>query len=84
VDFLEVHAFGAAPKAPNPIADPEGYAAERNRIRESYLKAYISLWAGKMPNNGLPARFTVYLEDLPDPKASYELCASALYQKSLK
>jgi hypothetical protein len=84
VDFLEVHAFGAAPKAPSPISDPEGYVAERRRIREAYAKAYASYWEEKMPDNGLPVRFTVYLEDLPDSKASYELGATALYQKSLK
>lgn len=84
VDFLEMHVFGAAPKAPSPIADPEGYVAERKRIREAYGRAYSSYWAEKMPDNGLPARFTVYVEDLPDGKASYELAATALYQKSLK
>lgn len=84
IDFLEIHAFGAAPNAPNPIADPEGYVAERRRIREAYAKAYSSYWAEKMPDNGLPVRFTVYLEDLPDTKASYELAGTAIYQKSLK
>src|SRR5436309_1960504 len=28
VDFLEIHAFGAQPKSPNPLADPLGYAQE--------------------------------------------------------
>ena len=84
LDFLEVHAFGAAPKAPSPIADPEGYVRERQRIRQAYAKAYVRYWAEKMPENGLPVRFTVYLEDLPDSKASYELSGTALYQRSLK
>ena len=84
LDFLEMHAFGAAPKAPSPIADPEGYVRERQRIRQAYAKAYVRYWAEKMPENGLPVRFTVYLEDLPDSKASYELSGTALYQRSLK
>ena len=32
LDFLEVHSFGAAPKTPNPIVDPEGYLEEKKRI----------------------------------------------------
>ena len=84
LEFLEVHAFGAAPKAPSPISAPEGYAREQRRIREAYAKAYVKYWAEKMPDNGLPVRFTVYLEDLPDGKASYELAATALYQRSLR
>ena len=83
IDFLEVHAFGAAPNAPGLIADPEGYVAERNRIRQAYGKAYSSYWAGKLADNGLPVRFTVYLEDLPNKNASYELSATALYQKTV-
>jgi hypothetical protein len=82
LDFLEVHAFGAAPKAPNPHTDPEGYIAEKKRIRQAYGHAYADYWARKMPANGLPARFTVYLEELPDSEASYELGATALCQKT--
>ena len=81
LDFLEVHSFGAAPKHPNPIADPEGFAAEKGRIRQAYSDAYAEYWKKKMPESGLPARFTVYLEELPDSEASYELCATALLQK---
>ena len=81
LDFLEVHSFGAAPKAVNMVADPEAYARERKRIRDAYSKAYVQYWAEHMPDNGLPARFTVYLEDLPDREASYELCATALLQR---
>lgn len=81
LDFLEVHAFGAAPKTPNPHADPEGYLEEKRRIRQAYSKAYAEYWANKMPENGLPVRFTVYLEELPDAKASYELGATALCQR---
>jgi len=82
LDFLEVHSFGAAPKLPNPIVDPEGYQAEKQRIRKAYHQAYAAYWKENLPNNGLPARFTVYLEELPDVKASYELCATALLQRS--
>ena len=84
LDFLEIHSFGAAPKAPSPIADPEGYTRERERIRQAYAKAYVQYWKENMPDNGLPVRFTVYLEDLPNSKASYELAGTALYQRSLR
>jgi enamine deaminase RidA (YjgF/YER057c/UK114 family) len=80
LDFLEVHSFGAAPKTPNPIVDPEGYLAEKTRIRQAYHQAYSQYWQNNMPDSGLPARFTVYLEELPDVEASYELSATALYQ----
>lgn len=81
LDFLEVHAFGAAPKEPNPLADPEGFLAEKKRIRQAYSRAYAQYWKQKMPENGLPVRFTVYLEELPDAEASYEFGATALCQK---
>lgn len=81
LDFLEVHSFGAAPKSPDPRIDPEGYIAEKKRIRQAYSNAYADYWAEKMPENGLPTRFTVYLEELPDVEASYELCATAILQK---
>ena len=84
VDFLEMHSFGAAPKAPSPIADPQGYAEERQRIRQAYSKAYVQYWKERMPDNGLPVRFTVYLEDLPNSKAAYELAGTALYQRNPK
>ena len=82
VDFLEVHSFGAAPKAPNALVDPEGYAAEKSRIRGEYADAYARYWKEKMPDNGLPVRFTVYLEELPDKDASYEFGAVGLLQKA--
>jgi len=80
VDFLEIHSFGAAPKAPSPLIDPEGYAAEKTRIRREYAQAYARYWKEKMPDNGLPVRFTVYLEELPDADASYEFGAVGLLQ----
>ncbi|MBM3279752.1 MAG: hypothetical protein FJY95_16975 [Candidatus Handelsmanbacteria bacterium] len=81
LDFLEVHAFGAAPKTPNPMADPYGFLAEKKRIRRAYSQAYAKYWKTKMPGNGLPVRFTVYLEELPDAEASYEFGATALHQR---
>jgi hypothetical protein len=81
LDFLEIHSFGGVPKKPNPLVDPEGYAAEKLRIRKAYYAAYGRYWKEKMPDNGLPVRFTVYLEELPDAEASYEFGAVALYQK---
>ncbi len=81
LDFLEVHAFGAAPKQPDPRTDPEGYIEEKKRIRQAYAQAYAGYWKEKLPENGLPVRFTVYLEELPDVAASYEFGAVALYQK---
>ena len=84
LDFLEVHSFGAAPKKPHPLVEPEGYAVEKERIRQAYAQAYAAYWKERMPENGLPVRFTVYLEELPDAAASYEFGAVALYQKSTK
>ncbi len=82
LDFLEVHSFGAAPKSPNPSTDPEGYAAEKSRIRKAYSQAYAEYWEQRLPDNGLPVRFTVYLEELPDTDACYELSAVALLQRT--
>lgn len=81
VDFLEVHSFGAAPKSPNMVVDPDGYAEEKRRIRKEYADAYARYWQEKMPENGLPVRFTVYLEELPDKDASYEFGAVGLIQR---
>jgi hypothetical protein len=81
VDFLEVHAFGCQPKAPNPVVDPAGYAAEQQRLRTAYREAYGGFFARELPDNGLPARFTVHLVDVPDQAASYEFYATALLQR---
>lgn len=81
VDFLEVHAFGCQPKAPNPIVDPAGYAAEQERLRTAYRKAYSDFFADQLPANGLPARFTVHVFDVPDQAASYEFYSTALLQQ---
>ena len=81
VDFLEVHAFGCQPKTPNSLVDPAGYAAEQARLRTAYREAYSAFFADNLPDNGLPARFTVHVVDVPDQAASYEFYATALLQK---
>lgn len=81
VDFLEVHAFGCQPKSPNPLVDPTGYAAEQERLRTAYREAYGGFFAERLPESGLPARFTVHLVDVPDQAASYEFYATALLQR---
>jgi len=84
VDFLEIHAFGCQPKTPNPLVDPLGYAAEQDRLRKAYAEAYSGYFRDRLPENGVPARFTVHLLDVPDKAASYEFYGTALYQKALK
>lgn len=81
VDFLELHAFGCQPKTPSPFGDPAGYAAELERLRSAYRQAYSSYFAEQLPANGLPARFTVHVIDVPDQAASYEFYAVALLQR---
>ena len=84
VDFIEVHAFGCQPKSPNPLVDPVGYAAEQDRLRKAYAEAYSGFFAEYLPDNGVPARFTVHLVDVPDKAASYEFYGTALYQRALQ
>ena len=84
VDFIEIHAFGCQPKSPNPLVDPVGYAAEQERLRKAYAEAYRDFFARYLPENGVPARFTVHLLDVPDRAASYEFYGIALYQRSLQ
>jgi hypothetical protein len=84
LDFIEIHAFGCLPKAPNPLLDPLGYAAEIDRLRQAYARAYGGFFRQRCPDNGLPARFTVHVVDVPDRAASYEFYATALYQRSLQ
>ncbi len=84
IDFIEVHAFGCQPKSPNPLADPLGYAAEQDRLRQAYAEAYSAFFADRLPDNGVPCRFTVHLVDVPDEAASYEFYSTALYQPSLR
>jgi len=84
IDFIEVHAFGAMPKSPNPLVDPLGYAAEIDRIRKAYSEAYSGFFRDFLPENGVPARFTVHLLDVPDKAASYEFYSTALLQRALQ
>ena len=84
VDFVEVHAFGGQPKSPNPLVDPLGFAAEQDRLRKAYADAYSAFFRDNLPDNGVPARFTVHLTDVPDTAASYEFYSTALYQPSLQ
>ncbi len=84
VDFVEIHAFGCLPKSPNPIVDPEGYIKEIERLRAAYRRAYGGYFRDHCPENGLPARFTVHVVDVPDRAASYEFYGVALFQRSLQ
>ena len=84
VDFTEVHAFGCQPKTPNPLVDPVGYAVEQDRLRAAYAEAYRDFFKNYLPDNGVPARFTVHLVDVPDKAASYEFYGTALYQQALQ
>lgn len=84
IDFIEMHVFGCQPKGPSPLVDAAGYAAEQDRLRKAYARAYGGYFRECLPDNGLPARFTVHVVDVPDKYASYEFYATAIYQKSLK
>ncbi len=81
LDFIEMHAFGCQPKTPSPLTDPAGYAAEQDRLRKAYARAYGGFFRDRLPEHGLPARFTVHLIDVPDKAASYEFYTTALLQK---
>ena len=84
IDFIEIHAFGCQPKSPNPLVDPLGYATELVRLRKAYAEAYRGFFRDYLPDNGVPARFTVHVVDVPDQAASYEFYGTALYQKALQ
>lgn len=83
VDFIEIHAFGAQPKSPSPLADPAGYRKEQERVRAAYAKAYRTFFKEQCPDNGVPARFTVHVVDFPDEAASYEFYGVALLQRQV-
>jgi hypothetical protein len=83
IDFVEVHAFGAQPKHPNPLVDPQGFAEEQQRIYTAYSKAYSGFFRDHMADTGVPARFTVHVVDFPDKAASYEFYSVGLYQPGL-
>ena len=84
VDFIEIHAFGCQPKTPHPLVDPTGFAEEKERLRRAYAEAYAGYFAEHLPDNGVPARFTVHVVDVPDTAASYEFYGTALLQRSLQ
>jgi hypothetical protein len=84
VDFIEIHAFGCQPKTPNPLVDPAGFAREQERLRRAYAEAYAGYFVTHLPENGVPARFTVHVVDVPDTAASYEFYGTALLQRSLQ
>ena len=81
VDFLEVHAFGCQPKAPNPLVDPQGYAAEQAAAADRVRGGVQQLLRRPLPRERRPARFTVHVVDVPDTAASYEFYATALWQR---
>jgi hypothetical protein len=81
IDFIEVHAFGCQPKSPNPLVDPEGFAREQNRLRSAYADAYATFFVERLPDHGVPCRFTVHLVDVPDKAASYEFYSTGLLQR---
>ena len=83
IDFVELHAFAAQPKTPNPMLEPQRFADEQQRLYNEYAEAYGSFFQENMPESGLPARFTVHVVDFPDKAASYEFYSVGLYQKSL-
>jgi hypothetical protein len=84
VDFIEIHAFGCQPKSPSPLTDPAGYRKEQERLRAAYAKAYSGFFKENCPDNGVPARFTVHVVDVPDEAASYEFYGVGLLQRSLQ
>ena len=84
VEFIEIHAFGCQPKSPSPLVDPEGYAQEGERLKAAYRRAYGNYFRQHCPDNGLPARFTVQVVDVPDRAASYEFYGVGLFQRSLQ
>ena len=52
---------------------------EKERLR----RAYAGYFADHLPDNGVPARFTVHVVDVPDTAASYEFSGTALLQRTL-
>ena len=83
IDFVEMHAFAAQPKTPNPVVDPEGFAAEQQRLYQAYAAAYSGFFRDHMSECGVPARFTVHVVDFPDKAASYEFYSVGYYQPAL-
>ena len=62
---------------PAQIAQPAGRSRSAmrrsiDRLRKAYAEAYQAFFRDYLPDNGVPARFTVHLMDVPDKAASYE------------
>ena len=83
IDFIELHAFAAQPKSPNPWLNPQGFADEQQRLYQEYADAYSNFFHEHMPECGVPARFTVHVVDFPDKAASYEFYSVGLYQQGI-
>jgi len=81
IDFIEMHVFGCQPKTPSPVTDPAGYSAEVERLRKVYTEAYARFFRERLPDHGLPVRFTVHVVDVPDRAASYEFYTTGLLQR---
>jgi hypothetical protein len=47
-------------------------------------RAYAGYFTTHLADNGVPARFTVHVVDIPDTAASYEFYGTALLQRSLQ
>ena len=56
----------------------------KDQLRKDYAEAYTGFFRDYLTDNGVPARFTVHLVDVPDEAASYEFYSTALYQQSLQ
>ena len=54
IDFIEMHAFGTQPKAPDPRLDPAGYQAECERLRTAYAHAYRDYFKQHCPDKRRP------------------------------
>jgi hypothetical protein len=61
-----------------------GFKAEQDRLYAAYAEAYRSYFADRLPDNGVPSRFTVHVVDVPDKAASYEFYGVALLQRALQ
>ena len=84
VDFIEIHAFGCQPKSPNPVVDPTGFAARAGAAARGLCRGLHRVLRDHLPDNGVPARFTVHVVDVPDTAASYEFYGTALLQRALQ
>ena len=85
------------PRDPTPsLAFPRDLSAVRQALLAALVdfneggaehiiaEAYALYFAERLPDNGVPARFTVHVVDVPDRAASYEFYGTALYQRALQ